>query len=180
MGTHLESEFTSPRPDCPHPEWWHAYDSMAAEVEVIEFLGGLIRALQPELVVETGTWKGHAARAIGKTLVHIGHGRLITLEIDADLAREAEESLSGLPVRVENVDSMQYTPPGSIDLLWLDGSTDRAGEWNHLSQFMSPYGIVVVHDTGPHGDARAAFDALDNITLIHLATPRGVSIGQKR
>lgn len=175
-----ESEFTEPRPDVPHPEHWHAYDSMGAEVEVIEFISVLVRTLQPELVIETGTWKGFTAESIGKSLVHIGHGHLITLEIDEGLAQEATSRLSGLPVKVEVADSLTYVPPSPIDLLWLDGSTNRVGEWRQLSQHMSEFGIVVIHDTGPHGEVRGAFDALDDITLVHLPTPRGVSIGQKR
>lgn len=177
---HLESEFTKPRADCPHPEYWHAYDDMATEVEVIEFVCALVRALQPELVVETGTWKAYASMLIGEALRENEHGHLITLETDADMAQEAARKLSHLPVKVEQIDSREYKPPAPIDLLWIDGSTDRIGEWKHLGQYLAKHGIVVVHDTGPHRDARSQLNARTDLKIIHLPTPRGVSIGQKQ
>lgn len=175
----LESEYTEPRLDVPHPEWWNAYDSMAPEVEVVEFVSVLVRTLQPEFVMETGTWKGFTAQSIGKSLLHNGHGHLVTLELDPKRAEEAETNVEGLPVRVEVADSREYVPRASIDLLWLDGSTDRASEWRHLSQYMTEYGIVVIHDTRPEGNTRTQFESVSDITLVHLPTPRGVSIGQK-
>ncbi len=54
----LESTFTPPDPDCPRPDWWHARDAQATEDEVIELVAGFVRALQPELVLETGTYLG--------------------------------------------------------------------------------------------------------------------------
>ena len=39
------------------------YDSMSAEVEVLDFLKAIVKTLKPEVVVETGTFSGleHAA-----------------------------------------------------------------------------------------------------------------------
>ena len=48
-----ESDFTAPHEYVPHPEWWHAADSDATEEEVGALIGALVRALQPEFVVET-------------------------------------------------------------------------------------------------------------------------------
>ena len=37
-GDHLQPEYHRATPECPHPEWWSMFDSMTAEVEVLEFL----------------------------------------------------------------------------------------------------------------------------------------------
>ena len=34
------------------------YDSMSAEVEVLDFLKAIVKTLKPEVVVETGTFSG--------------------------------------------------------------------------------------------------------------------------
>ena len=49
-----EARFTSPSELCPHPERWTSRDIEATENEVLELVHGLIRALQPDLVLETG------------------------------------------------------------------------------------------------------------------------------
>ena len=54
----LVPEYHRPTPECPHPERWSMYDSMTAEVEVLEFLRTLVTTIKPNLVVETGTFMG--------------------------------------------------------------------------------------------------------------------------
>ena len=36
-GEKLQPEYHRATPECPHPERWSMYDSMTAEVEVLEF-----------------------------------------------------------------------------------------------------------------------------------------------
>ena len=54
----LVPEYHRPTPECPHPQRWSMYDSMTAEVEVLEFLRTLVTTTKPNLVVETGTFMG--------------------------------------------------------------------------------------------------------------------------
>ena len=54
----LVPEYHRATPECPHPERWSMYDSMTAEVEVLEFLRTLVTTIKPNLVVETGTFMG--------------------------------------------------------------------------------------------------------------------------
>ena len=49
----LLPEYHRPTYECHYPERWSMYDSMTAEVEVLEFLRTLITTLKPNLVVET-------------------------------------------------------------------------------------------------------------------------------
>ena len=63
--------------------WWHITAQESAEDEVSDLAGAFIRALQPEVVVETGTYTGQTAVRIGGALAVNGHGHLWTIEIDA-------------------------------------------------------------------------------------------------
>ena len=57
-GEQLQPEYHRATPECPHPERWSMYDSMTAEMEVLEFLRTLVTTMKPELIVETGTFSG--------------------------------------------------------------------------------------------------------------------------
>jgi hypothetical protein len=65
MTAESEARFTPPRPDCPHPEWWTSTDDDSTECEVTALVAAFVVALQPELVIETGTAFGQTAEAIG-------------------------------------------------------------------------------------------------------------------
>ena len=64
----LVPEYHRPTPECPHPERWSMYDSMTAEVEVLEFLRTLVTTIKPNLVVETGTFMGVSTLWIAEAL----------------------------------------------------------------------------------------------------------------
>src|SRR3982075_1655219 len=81
-GDRLEPEYHRPTPECPHPERWRMFDSMTAEVEVLEFLKCLVTTLKPRLVVETGTFLGISALWIAEGLQKNGFGRVVTCEYD--------------------------------------------------------------------------------------------------
>ena len=58
------------------------YDDLSMTREEQEFIYGLVRALKPMLVVETGTYRGLTAEAIGNALADNGTGDLVTVEIN--------------------------------------------------------------------------------------------------
>ncbi len=180
MRSKSERDFTEPSEACPHPEYWHTEDCETTEVEVVEFVGAFIRALQPELVVETGTYKGHMARAIGKSLKKNGHGRLITFEIDPSLADVSRKRCRGLPVDVRNESSLDWEPKGKIDFCWFDSGLDtRIPEFNRYYSHLKG-SVIGIHDTSPLHPVRKDIEAniLDRISPIWLPTPRGVMFAQ--
>lgn len=62
---------------------WEIHDGTASEKEMADVLFGLVRMLKPELVVETGTYRGHTT-AILACAVHLnGMGRLVTCDTTA-------------------------------------------------------------------------------------------------
>lgn len=178
-----EADFTRPRPDCPYPNWWHAADAYATEAEVTELVAAMVRALQPEFVLETGTHTGTTAEAIGRALAANGHGRLVSLELDPGKASAAAGRLAAakLPVTVVTGDSRTYVPDQPIDFAWFDSSIEaRVPEYERLLPFFSSRAVVMFHDTGPHHDVRRRLVKVESLNLIYLPTPRGVAIGQPR
>jgi Methyltransferase domain len=180
--TFLESRYTSPRVDCPHPEHWHSTDADSTEFEVSELVAGFVRALQPEVVVETGTAWGQTAQIIGRALERNGHGHLYTLEPDQARVEFSRDRCNGLPVTIVQQDSLTWEPPGPVGFAWFDSLIDlRAPEFRRYHQWFTPGAVVGFHDTGPQHRLRPHIDKLAAdglISVIYLPTPRGVAFAE--
>lgn len=171
-----ESDFTAPTAECPDPSRWRAYDSDTAEVEVIVLISALITALQPEIVVETGTAFGYTAEAIGLALQRNGHGHLHTVEVDHNRCAVALARCEGLPVTVHERSSMEWMPPGPVDFALFDSLFElRRSEYERFLPWFSARCVVAFHDTGPQHPLR---ESLDGLPLTYLPTPRGLAIGR--
>lgn len=177
-----ESEWTPPSPWCPVPGRWHAVDADATETEVTALVAAFVRALHPDIVVETGSNSGQTSEAIGWALADNNHGHLWTLEVDPDLADATERRCEGLPVTVVRESSLDWTPPGLIDFAWHDSHAHirhlEIGAW--LPHYTAG-AIIGVHDTGPQHPVWAYLQPLINAGSIHpltLRTPRGVTFAQ--
>src|SRR5580698_962788 len=116
----LVPEYHRPTPECPHPERWSMYDSMTAEVEVLEFLRTLVTTIKPNLVVETGTFSGISTLWMAEGLKQNGRGKIITCEFDPLVYANAKDRIakSGLAEWIEcrNESSLAMKISGRIDL----------------------------------------------------------------
>ena len=177
-----ESRFAPPREHCPHPEWWHSMDADATEIEVTEAVRGLIRALQPEYVIETGTASAQTTLAIGQALKANGHGRLVSLDIVPENVTHGRQLCAGLPVEVRLESSLDFTPEQPIDFAWFDTLTDmRHTEYRRYHPHMHARTIVGFHDTAPFHPTRSYLDEIEDegiVKTIDLATARGFTLGQ--
>lgn len=176
-----ESDFTPPSAWCPRPGLWHAADSEATEDEVTILVAAFVRALQPEIVYETGTSEGYTTAAIGAALAANGHGHLYAVEIDAGLAARAAQRCAGLPVTVTCGDSRTWEPPGPAGFAWIDSAfTTRPQEILRLP--FIPGAIAGVHDTGPQHPVAALLAPLEEsgvlAGMLALRTPRGVTFAR--
>jgi len=175
-----ESLFTGPSPWCPQPQYWHAEDEWGTELEVTELVAAFVRALQPEVVVETGTYAGQTAQAIGQALARNGHGMLWTVEIVPGHADQARERCLGLPVEVVTGDSVTWDVPDGIGFAWIDGD-DRHAEITHLLGSFAPGAVLGMHDAAPHHKFTAQVQPLiaaGHLKPITLHTPRGVMFAE--
>jgi predicted O-methyltransferase YrrM len=95
--------------------------------ETGRFLATLCRALDP-VVLEVGTAIGYSTLHMAEQL---GSGRVITLELDADRARQARDNFSraGVADRIELIEGDARetieSVPGPIDLLFVDAAKDE-------------------------------------------------------
>jgi predicted O-methyltransferase YrrM len=188
-----ESRFSRPDHLCPHPEYWSSTDDHSTEIEVSEMLAGLVRGLQPEYVVETGSAWGQTSEAIGKALKANGHGRLVSLEVDQERVDYSRNRCAGLPVDCRKQASLDFVPEEEIQFAFFDSLfTLRVPEFNRYYTHMKKGAIVAFHDTHPgHGggqfydynmDLRTAIlQDLENkgfLKAIYMCTPRGIMIGE--
>ena len=188
-GDVLQPEYHRATPECPHPERWSMYDSMTAEVEVLEFLRSLVRTVKPETVVETGTFMGISTLWIAEGLKANGLGKVITCENDAAVFAKAKERIdkSGLSSWIEcrNESSLETKIQGSIDLLFSDSDPpSREKEVRRFLPQMNPNGLILMHDASSHlktvREAALSMEQEGLISVVLMPTPRGLVLAQKR
>lgn len=188
-----ESRYSNADWLCPHPEYWSSTDDHSTEIEVSEMLGGLIRGLQPEYVVETGSAWGQTSEVIGKALKANGHGRLVSLEVDEERVEYSRKRCAGLPVSCKKMTSLDFVPEEEIHFAFFDSLfTLRVPEFMRYYPYIKKGSIVAFHDTHPgHGGGQFADHTLDLRTAIlqelelkgylkaiYMCTPRGIMIGE--
>lgn len=185
----LVPEYHRPTPECPHPERWSMFDSMTAEVEVLEFLRTLVTTTKPNLVVETGTFLGVSTLWIAEALRLNGHGRIVTCEYDPMVFAEAREKIDASEFRdlidLRNESSLEMKVDGMIDLFFSDSDMPiREEEVRRYLPQISPFGLILMHDASSHlKQVRAAalkLEAEGLISVVLLPTPRGLVVAQKR
>ncbi|HYV75610.1 MAG TPA: CmcI family methyltransferase [Candidatus Binatia bacterium] len=185
----LVPEYHRPTPECPHPERWSMYDSMTAEVEVLEFLRTLVTTIKPNLVVETGTFMGVSTLWIAEGLRMNGFGRIVTCEFDPKVYGTAREKFTASPfaglIELRNQSSLELQVEGTIDLLFSDSDMPiREQEVRHFLPKISPFGIILMHDASSHlkqvREAALKMERDGLISVVLLPTPRGLVVAQKR
>lgn len=188
-GDVMQPEYHRATPECPHPERWSMYDSMTAEVEVLEFLRCLVTTIKPELVVETGTFSGISTLWMAEGLKANGRGKIVTCEIDplvyANAKARIESSELSSWIEHRNQSSLEMTIPGTIDLLYTDSHIPiREQEVRRFLPQMNPYGVILMHDASSHlkevRQAALNLEAEGLISVLLLPTPRGLVMAQKR
>ena len=188
-GDQLQPEYHRATPECPHPERWSMFDSMTAEVEVLEFLRTLVTTIKPELVVETGTFSGISTLWIAEGLKANGRGKVISCEFDPKVYANAKERIdkSGLAewIDLRNESSLEMKVDGRIDLFFSDSDMPvREQEVRHFLPQINPFGLIVMHDASSHlkivREAALKLEREGLISVVLLPTPRGLVVAQKR
>jgi hypothetical protein len=179
-------EISRPSVECPDPLRWTMLDSWTAEVEVLEFLYALVRLIKPSYILETGTWLGAGAVAIGEALRDNGFGNLSTIEIDPLVCSFAKDRIRRYEldsyVEVLEGSSFDFSPKQPIDFLFLDSAIDiRGQEFRRFHEFLAEGAVVAFHDTSEsHQVVRAQIDQLVSDGLfsgLYFASPRGLVVG---
>ncbi len=133
-----------------------AWDVTATSREQCDLLRALIGVLRPEVVVEAGTYKGHAAFFMGHSLSDIGAGHLWTADpIDHGVARLVREWRLEQWVTYQQRDFLDVLAElPVVDFAYIDASADGPTgaelRWRHFQAVLSklrPGGVVCVDDT---------------------------------
>jgi predicted O-methyltransferase YrrM len=145
----LVPEYHRATPECPHPERWSMYDSMTAEVEVLEFVRTLVTTIKPNLVVETGTFMGVSTLWIAEALRLNGFGRIVSCEYDPAVFATAKEKFDASEFRdlidLRNESSLEMKVEGTIDLFFSDSDMPiREQEVRRYLPQISPFGMMRV------------------------------------
>jgi predicted O-methyltransferase YrrM len=185
----LLPEYHRATPECPNPERWHMYDSMTAEVEVLELLRTLVTTLKPSLIVETGSFLGVSTLWMAEGLAANGFGKIISCEFDPLVYAKAKEKISGSPlapfIELRNESSLEMKVKGSIDIFFSDSDVDiRAAEVKRFLPQIRSTGLILMHDASSHlktvRSAAFALEVENLVSCIFLPTPRGLVMAQKR
>ncbi len=185
----LVPEYHRPTPECPHPERWSMYDSMTAEVEVLEFLRCVVTTIKPRLVVETGTFLGVSTLWIAEALRQNGFGKIITCEFDPKVFAEAKAKFDASDLRewidYRNESSLEMKVDGTIDLFFSDSDMPiREQEVRRFLPQINPQGVILMHDASSHlrvvREAALKLEKEGLISVVLLPTPRGLVMAQKR
>jgi predicted O-methyltransferase YrrM len=188
-GDVMQPEYHRATPECPHPERWSMYDSMTAEVEVLEFLRCVVTTMKPELVVETGTFSGISTLWIAEGLQANGRGKVITCEYDPVVYANAKQRIDSSElsrwIECRNESSLEMRVNGTIDLLFSDSDMPiREQEVRRFLPQMNPYGLILMHDASSHlqqvREAALKLESEALISVVLIPTPRGLVVAQKR
>ena len=180
------------------------FNTGGVECEVGEFLYGLIRMIKPELVLETGTHKGVGAAYMGSALRDNNKGKLITVEFEPQHVFKAQELFAKLNLEnyinsiLDDVKNLYFVKE-RIDLILLDTEPHfRFGEYLKFWKFLSPGGILVIHDLHPNmGQTGVELNGVmdwpfgtipeemkkilkEEAQCFHFRTPRGIFVCQKK
>lgn len=195
--------FLSPQSE-PSDARYQCFNTGGVEVEVGEFLYGLVRMLKPTRMLETGTHKGISASYIGLALKANGHGTVTTVEHFAENVRESGELFAKLQIQkqVEQVHGdaaeFNWTRAEAIDILFLDTEPQtRFAELLRFEPKVKAGGMILVHDLHyhlsqivvpnlgfgwPYGripEQLARMIREGRLRLVHFRTPRGLTLFYK-
>jgi len=180
------------------------YNTGGVEVEVGEFLYGLVRMIKPEAILETGTHKGISASYMATALKENGKGKITTLEFEPQHWEIANNMFQIMGLQSWIISSLQdaSTYPvkeNEFDFIFLDTEPHlRFAEFLRYWPALKPGGFVGIHDLGPgmgqsgqtvNGVFNWPFGTLpeemkrilkEEIQSFHFKTPRGLYLGQKK
>jgi predicted O-methyltransferase YrrM len=180
------------------------FNTGGTEVEVAEFLHGVIRMMKPDLVLETGTHLGISSSYIAHAMDQNNRGQVFTFEVIPELQNSAKELWNDLSLSNRIVshlmDAATFDAGESMfDILFLDSEPHlRFDEFNKFWPNLRDGGLVIIHDLHPslghsgqtvngvydwpYGDFRdkiGHYIKNHDVQIISFPTPRGLTMFQK-
>ena len=124
----------------PREGRWEVHDGTASEIEMTDFLYGLVRMLKPKLIVETGTYRGHAAMSMAEACLENSFGKVVSCDIENHNVFNPLPDLCDLRIS----SSLDLPELRTADLVYSDSLVPlRPKEY----ELVKPGCVFVVHDT---------------------------------
>lgn len=187
---------------------YHMFDDGGVELEVGEFLYGMVRILKPIHILETGTYTGISSAYMGLAVQENGlsGSGVVTCEIDSfhkDRAEKLWEKL-GISQLIACVlkKSLEVDPIVPLDMIFLDSEPNlRFAELVRFYPYLKEGGYVFIHDlprsmtqgninpdhpeiaSWPFGDLPEAikqWERSGDLVRMHFPNPRGMVGWYKR
>jgi len=118
-------------------------------------LAELVREAKPKVVLEGGTALGYSGLWIARELKNLGRGKLVTMEISPERAKQAEENFrrAGLAeyveVRVGDAKQLAKAVEGPIDFAFIDcGYSNYLPIFKAIETKLAPGATVVADNVG--------------------------------
>jgi predicted O-methyltransferase YrrM len=118
-------------------------------------LAELVREAKPKVVLEGGTALGYSGLWIARELKNLGRGKLVTMEISPERAKQAEENFrrAGLAeyveVRVGDAKELAKKVKGPIDFAFIDcGYSNYLPIFKTIEAKLTPGATVVADNVG--------------------------------
>ena len=126
------------------------------ENEYKELIAGFIRAIKPEVAMETGVSQATSTMVIGRALRRNGFGKLISIEARGEIAKAARVKLQteGVPVEIKIGKSLaviaQHPADQKIGFAYFDTTTEM--QWREFElclerHLFEEWAIATFHDS---------------------------------
>ena len=155
-----------------------AYRTGSTEPWTVDILCAIIRAQQPKILIETGTFEGKTTRRIFEVLESFEHGSsLFTIENDperhAAVSKPEDWMTKHAMVAVhfgcgDALEFLASRPDDFADFIFLDDDHDAshvAKELREAKRILRPNGIIAVHDVIGPFNLKPVVEALGGVAL---------------
>lgn len=154
---------------------------MATEYEVADFLHGFIRLTKPQVLIETGCYRGDTAYWMAEALRFNRRGHLNTCDVNEEMCRKTTHRTKGMRVTAYHTTGLEMISRlHNVDFAFIDSGTseERVAEIMELSRGrLSPVAWVFLHDAMKnHVEAYKEVAALTNWWNVLLPTERGLAM----
>lgn len=131
---------------------YHMVDDGGVEIEVGEFLWGLVKILKPHHVLTTGIYTGVSDSYIGLALKENGFGMSDAIEFEEKHIVKAKELFLKLKINdcitTHFMSSLDFQPVTTYQLIFLDTEPEiRFKELEKFYLFLDEGGFIGIHDT---------------------------------
>jgi predicted O-methyltransferase YrrM len=151
-------------------ELFDVADGGSTEYEVLNFIHSVIRVIKPQLILETGAYKGLGTIALAHACKLNGFGKVHSIENDPVFCDDLRKVLQreGLSdwAEVIHSNSLQFISNSSFvyDLAFLDSETSiRPNECELLMDGGRLKSLAVFHDTSPYRSVTVPYWTLPEV-----------------